>query len=92
MTVKLNVDGASSGNPGPAGVGCRNASGGFEFVYSSNIGIATNFIAECTTIQEGIETALNRGKTAIWVESDSTTAVAAFNFDKIPWQLKGRWR
>ncbi|KAF9598498.1 hypothetical protein IFM89_028030 [Coptis chinensis] len=94
--TKVNIDGAAKNNPGETGVGAgavgRNSNSEFVFVYSRNIGIATNYMAECTAILEGMEVAVIKGRASIWVESDSRAAVTAFNSGKIPWQLKQRWR
>ncbi|KAL5715489.1 hypothetical protein ACHQM5_017300 [Ranunculus cassubicifolius] len=37
------------------------------------------------------ELAIQNGWNDLWIESDSTAAVIAFNDDKLPWQLKSRW-
>ncbi|KAF9621089.1 hypothetical protein IFM89_016523 [Coptis chinensis] len=86
----VNTDGAAKNNPGEVDVSVagRNLNGEFVFVYSRNIGIATNYMAECTAILEGMEIAVSKGRASIWVESDSRAVVTAFNSGKIPWQLK----
>ncbi|KAF9620149.1 hypothetical protein IFM89_010808 [Coptis chinensis] len=84
--LKLNTDGASKGNHGPAvvGVSARNSGGSFEFVYCRNIGVTTSYVSECIAILEGIEIAVSKGYTAIWVESDSKVVAAAYNTKNIP--------
>ncbi|KAF9596172.1 hypothetical protein IFM89_007490 [Coptis chinensis] len=71
--TKVNTDGAAKNNHGEIGVGAvgRNSNGEFVFVYSRNIGIATNYMAEYTAILEGMEIAFSKGRASIWVESDS---------------------
>jgi len=53
-TVCIFTDGASSGNPGPSGVGVLLQYGGHEKEISKYIGIATNNIAELEAIKTGL--------------------------------------
>ncbi|KAF9588669.1 hypothetical protein IFM89_014390 [Coptis chinensis] len=92
-TIKINCDGAAKGNPGNAGLGVvyRNSSGDFMLVMWRKLGINTNYLAECLTILEGIECAVQRGWCKLWVESDSEAAIAAFGTGNLPWYLRNRW-
>ncbi len=53
-TVCIFTDGASSGNPGPSGVGVLLKYGEHEKEISKYIGIATNNIAELEAIKTGL--------------------------------------
>lgn len=53
-TVIIYTDGASSGNPGPAGIGVLLRFETNEKEISKHIGLATNNIAELTAIKTGL--------------------------------------
>ncbi|KAF9624935.1 hypothetical protein IFM89_015655 [Coptis chinensis] len=92
--VKLNTDGAARGNPGPGGFGVsfRDHIGNFLYVMGGGLGNTTCYLAECTTIVEGVEVALSRGWNNLWVESDSSAVVTAANSSSMPWELLNRWK
>ncbi|MEJ2727428.1 MAG: ribonuclease HI [Deltaproteobacteria bacterium] len=52
--ILIYTDGASSGNPGPAGIGVVMRFGKYEKEISEYIGLATNNIAELRAIQAGL--------------------------------------
>ena len=52
--ILIYTDGASSGNPGPAGIGVVMHFGKYEKEISEYIGLATNNIAELKAIQAGL--------------------------------------
>ncbi|MGD9410431.1 MAG: hypothetical protein PVJ54_01175, partial [Desulfobacterales bacterium] len=52
--IRVYTDGASSGNPGPAGIGVVLRFGKYEKEISEYIGLATNNIAELRAIQAGL--------------------------------------
>ena len=52
--IRIYTDGASSGNPGPAGIGAVLKFGKHEREISKYIGIATNNIAELEAIRTGL--------------------------------------
>ncbi|UCF94966.1 MAG: ribonuclease HI [Desulfobacterales bacterium] len=58
--ICIFTDGASSGNPGPSGIGVLLRYGGRDKEISKFIGTATNNIAELKAIQTGLETVKNR--------------------------------
>jgi len=70
--LDIYVDGASSGNPGPSGVGVVICCGG-ETVknISSYIGNATNNVAEYTALIYALEEALLMKADAVRVNTDS---------------------
>ncbi|KAF9604659.1 hypothetical protein IFM89_008990 [Coptis chinensis] len=92
--VKLNTDGAARGNPGPGGFGVsfRYHNGNFLYVMGGGLGNTTCYLAECTTIVEGVEAALSRGWNNLWVESDSSAAVTTANSLSMPWELLNIWK
>jgi ribonuclease HI len=53
--ILIFTDGASSGNPGPSGIGVVLRSGKYEKEISEYIGLATNNIAELKAIQVGLQ-------------------------------------
>jgi ribonuclease HI len=79
--VNIYTDGASSGNPGPSGIGVVLTYGGLRKEISEYIGEATNNIAELTAIQKGLAAVKNR-RLPVRVYTDSTYAygVLALNW------------
>lgn len=72
-TINVYTDGASSGNPGPSGIGVVLEYGGHEREISKYIGIATNNIAELTAIQEAL-ISLKRNDLPVRIFTDSSYA------------------
>jgi ribonuclease HI len=58
--ICLYTDGASSGNPGPSGIGVLMRYKGHEKEISRYIGLATNNIAELEAIRAGLTAVKNR--------------------------------
>ncbi|KAF9609249.1 hypothetical protein IFM89_014443 [Coptis chinensis] len=58
--VKLNTDDATRGNPGPGGFGVsfRDHQGNFLYILGGGLGNIACYLAECTTIVEGVEMAI----------------------------------
>jgi ribonuclease HI len=54
-TILVYTDGASSGNPGPAGIGVLLRYGSLEKEISEHIGITTNNVAELLAIKKALE-------------------------------------
>ena len=71
----LHVDGASRGNPGKASVGCVLTDTDSEterFTVSEAIGIATNNVAEYTSLIRGLETFIEsdlEGSLTVYMDS-----------------------
>lgn len=72
--IKIYTDGASSGNPGPAGIGALLIFGENRKEISEFIGTGTNNIAELTAIQRALET-LKRRDMPVRIFSDSSYAI-----------------
>jgi S-adenosylmethionine hydrolase len=86
MTDKftLYIDGAASGNPGPAGIGGVIIKNGEEVkTYSQAIGEATNNIAEYQALIKGLNELVGLGALDIEVFSDSELLVK---------QMKGEYK
>jgi ribonuclease HI len=83
--VIVACDGASRGNPGPAGIGVQIATGDGSVLaeIARGIGEATNNVAEYTAVIEGLERAQELGARAVTLRSDSQLLIN---------QLTGRYR
>lgn len=74
---KLNVDGASKGNPGVPGRGglIKDETGYWVAGFEHNMGLCTAFMAELWGVLKGLEMVRNRGIQNLVVESDSTAMI-----------------
>ena len=72
-TLSLYIDGASRGNPGPAGVGVVLCDGGNRVLWEFGkfIGETTNNVAEYTALIDGLQEALIHKVRKISVYTDS---------------------
>ena len=70
---KLNVDGASKGNPGIAGAGgiLRGHYGDWIKGFASNLGLCTSVKAELTAFLQGLKLGENHGIVKLIVHTDS---------------------
>ena len=82
-TVYIYTDGASSGNPGPSGVGVVLTCGQKRKELSEYIGYATNNIAELTAIQKGLSAVKNR-RLPVRVYTDSSYAYGVLTLNWKP--------
>jgi ribonuclease HI len=93
---KCNIDGASCGNPDNAACGgiFRNHEADFVYSFAEPLGITNSYIAEMCGVMRAIEIAYQNQLSNLWLESDSTTVVAAFNNPDKPvaWCLRNRWK
>jgi ribonuclease HI len=71
--IKVNFDGASKGNPGPAGYGAvlRDSGGAILNLEAGYLGDTTNNVAELTGLMRGLQTAIDKGHQQIILEGDS---------------------
>ena len=85
MKLRVNVDGGSRGNPGPAAIGVvvRDENGEVIADAAEPIGMATNNIAEYRALLRGIELAAEHGATEIDLLGDSELVVK---------QVRGEYR
>ncbi|KAF6159358.1 hypothetical protein GIB67_032129 [Kingdonia uniflora] len=56
------------------------------------MGSTTNYLAEVQAIIDGVEQAIHRGWTTLWIVSDSSATIKAFISSKIPWKFQSKWR
>lgn len=75
MSTIVQFDGASRGNPGPAGIGYRVLPDGEGVEGHDYIGEATNNEAEYQALIRGLESALEKGHTEVIAEGDSELVV-----------------
>jgi ribonuclease HI len=83
--VIVSCDGASRGNPGPAGIGVQitDDDGTVLAEIAEGLGETTNNVAEYTAAIEGLKGALELGGTDVLLRSDSQLLIN---------QLTGRYR
>lgn len=82
-TVHIYTDGASSGNPGPSGVGVVWTCGQKRKELSEYIGHATNNIAELMAIHKGLSAVKNR-RLPVRVYTDSSYAYGVLTLNWKP--------
>lgn len=71
--IILYTDGASSGNPGPSGIGVVMRYGGHTREISKYIGVTTNNVAELEAIRIALEE-LKRTDLPVYIHTDSSYA------------------
>jgi len=83
--VIVSCDGASRGNPGPAGIGVQitDDDGTVLAEIAEGLGETTNNVAEYTAAVEGLKRALELGGAEVLLRSDSQLLIN---------QLTGRYR
>lgn len=76
--IKLNTDGSSRGNPGPAGFGgvFKEERGHWVLGFYGRLADCTSLEAELWGIFRGLELVQSQGMEAVEVESDSATTIA----------------
>lgn len=81
VKVQVHTDGASRGNPGPAGLGVviQDASGKTLRKIKQNLGQTTNNVAEYLAIIFALEEALELGARSVTVLTDSELVVRQLN-------------
>jgi ribonuclease HI len=76
----IQIDGASKGNPGPAGIGVILISDSGEVhEISEYVGVATNNVAEYLALLTALEEALIRGVKRLTIETDSELLAKQIN-------------
>ena len=78
---KLNVDGASKGNPGPAGAGglLRGPYGNWIRGFALSIGLCSSVKAELIALLRGLKLAKDEGITKLLVHTDSQVIIRKLN-------------
>jgi ribonuclease HI len=71
--IKINFDGASKGNPGPAGFGAilRNSNGEILYLVAGFMGENTNNVTELTGLLRGLQEATDNHFNKVIMEGDS---------------------
>ncbi|KAL0416808.1 UNVERIFIED_CONTAM: hypothetical protein Slati_3512700 [Sesamum latifolium] len=85
---KLNSNGSSLGNQGPAGAGgiISDAEGQVRLAYQVALGATTSVIVELTVVWHGLEIAMANGLAPIEIEVDATTVIQLLRS-----RASGRW-
>ncbi|XP_057836896.1 uncharacterized protein LOC131047085 [Cryptomeria japonica] len=75
--IKINVEGAAKGNPGPAGCGrvAKNHFGLLVSMMALPLGTQTNHYTEASAAHFGLHMAKREGFTKVWLESVSINTV-----------------
>ncbi len=80
MVLIIYTDGASSGNPGPMGIGIVIWKEGKKIgEISEYIGNGTNNIAEYTAVKKALELAIEMGEKDVVIKSDSELVIKQLN-------------
>lgn len=80
MTIQIYTDGASSGNPGPMGIGIVIWKDGKKIgEISEYIGKGTNNVAEYTAVKKALEFAIELNEKDIVLKSDSELVIKQLN-------------
>jgi ribonuclease HI len=81
LTLYLQFDGGSRGNPGPAGIGVTLTTDGKKSVYELGefLGRCTNNVAEYTALVRGLAAAKALGAAKVIVRADSELVVRQIN-------------
>jgi ribonuclease HI len=80
MQLKINIDGAARGNPGPAAFAyVISRPGGSDLEASGCIGKTTNNVAEYTALVRALERAVEIGGDELQINSDSELLVKQMN-------------
>ncbi|GAU13067.1 hypothetical protein TSUD_173670 [Trifolium subterraneum] len=94
--TKCNIDGAACGNPGFASCGgiFRNFTADFVFGFAEPLGIVSPHFAELCGAMRAIEIAYQNNWNNLWLETDSTLVVSAFQNPAKPiaWALRNKWQ
>jgi ribonuclease HI len=92
--IKYNIDGAAKGNPSIVASGSvfRNSDAELLLCFAVPLGFASSYQAELCAAMTAIEVAHSRHWHNLWLETDSTSVVLAFNISNIyvTWNLINR--
>jgi ribonuclease HI len=95
--VKLNFDGSSKGNPGPASFGAvlRDSAGKILHITTGYLGLNTNNATELWSLIKGIKLAINHNIHQLIVEGDSQVTIQLVSkiiHGSHPSKFSPRWR
>lgn len=90
--IKCNTDGASTATSSSCGGVFRDQNANFLSCFAENLGGGSAYQAKLAAIMRAVEIASQRNWRNIWIESDSTLVVMAFNkMSMIPCSLRNKW-
>ena len=77
--LKINIDGASKGNPGMAGFGevIRDEQGRIKDIFHSDLGTTTNNMAELMALEQCLEILIELNLHNAIIEADSELVINA---------------
>ncbi|GAU35013.1 hypothetical protein TSUD_103360 [Trifolium subterraneum] len=94
--TKCNIDGAACGNPGFSSCGgiFRNFTADFVYGFAEPLGFVSPHYAELCGAMRAIEIAYQNNWNNLWLETDSSLVVSAFQNPANPvvWTLRNRWQ
>uniref|UniRef100_A0A1U7XZ22 Uncharacterized protein LOC104241643 n=1 Tax=Nicotiana sylvestris TaxID=4096 RepID=A0A1U7XZ22_NICSY len=87
--IKVNIDGASRGNPGRSSVGfvLRNEEGNVVYACGKEIQEGSNSVAEARAILEALKYCVGNGYVLIELNTDSMMLKNIIGVWKIPWNI-----
>ncbi|KAK2386846.1 hypothetical protein QL285_060688 [Trifolium repens] len=90
--MKANTDGSVTNGSAVCGGLFRDYMGNFHGGYAQKIETVSVLHVELMTLIFAMELANSKGWKYLWLESDSQTALRAFdNVGLVPWDLRNRW-
>jgi len=90
--IKCNTDGAATSTTSSCVGIFRNRDADFLLCFSENLGTGNAFFAELSGAMRAIELAKLHNWSCLWLETDSTLAVKAFNNQSlVPCSLRNCW-
>ncbi|KAK2452776.1 hypothetical protein QL285_000540 [Trifolium repens] len=90
--IKCNTDGAATSTSSACGGIFRNHLADFIYCFAENTGLESAFHAELCGVMRAFEIAASKDWSNLWLETDSTLVVQAFNDTSlVPWRLRNRW-
>ncbi|WP_144513185.1 reverse transcriptase-like protein [Bacillus sp. FJAT-22090] len=75
--LEVYIDGSTTGNPGPSGIGIFIKGEGQQFKFSEFIGTYSNHTTEFIALQRGLEEVQKLSPTIVSVRTDSQIVYAA---------------
>lgn len=91
--IKCNTDGAANTTTSSCGGIFRDSNANILSCFAENLGGGSAYHSELSAIMRATEIAFSRGWRNVWIETDSSLVVMAFNKDSmIPCGFRNRWR
>lgn len=91
--IKCNTDGVATSITSSCGGIFRDNNANFISCFAENLGGCSAYHAELLAIMRATEIACQRRWSNIWIESDSSLVVMAFQNDSmIPCSIRNRWK